>query len=269
MDQMLPTLLSVALYLAAGAGFAWRLASGAERAPWRPAFLAAGWIGVLAHGAALSQQLGDGAALDFGLFNAASLVAAMMTLIVLLGALRRPVENLMIFILPVAALLQLVNLAVGDGGAPMTTFPAGMEVHVISSVLAFSVLSIALVQSLVLAWQDHRLRHRHPGGLVRALPPLREMEELLFQMLWLGFILLSIALGSGTLYLDDIFAQHLVHKTAFSIAAWLLFATLLAGRWRYGWRGRTAIRWTVSGFAALLIAYFGTKLVLELILGRG
>ncbi|WP_290652609.1 cytochrome c biogenesis protein CcsA [Aquisalimonas sp.] len=269
MDQIIPTLLSAALYLLAGAGFAWRHVSGPERVPWRHLLLAAGWLGVIVHAFALWQTMGAAHGLDLGFFNAASLVAALMVLIVLLGALRRPVENLMVFILPVAALLQITNQALGSDAATITRFPAGLEVHVISSVLAFSVLSIAVVQSLVLAWQDHRLRHRQPGGIVRALPPLREMEQLLFQILWLGFILLTLALASGAAYLQDIFSQHLVHKTAFSIAAWLLFATLLFGRWHYGWRGPTAIRWTLGGFATLLIAYFGTKFVLELILGRG
>jgi len=70
------------------------------------------------------------------------------------------------------------------------------------------------------------------------------------------------------LTLQDMFAQHLVHKTILSISAWLVFVTLIWGRWRYGWRGRMAIRWTLSGLFTLLLAYFGSKLVLELILNR-
>ena len=73
---------------------------------------------------------------------------------------------------------------------------------------------------------------------------------------------------SGIMYLKDMFAQHLAHKTILSIAAWLVFAILLVGRWRFGWRGRTAIRWTMSGFVTLLLAYLGSKWVLEILLGR-
>jgi ABC-type uncharacterized transport system permease subunit len=94
------------------------------------------------------------------------------------------------------------------------------------------------------------------------------MENLLFQMLTAGFILLSLSLFSGILFLEDLFAQHLAHKTVFSIIAWLVFGTLLWGRWRFGWRGRTAIRWTLSGFFFLMLAYFGSKLVLEIVLQR-
>ena len=94
------------------------------------------------------------------------------------------------------------------------------------------------------------------------------MESLLFQMIAIGFAMLSLALLSGVLFLEDIFAQHLVHKTVLSLTAWLVFSVLLWGRFQFGWRGRTAIRWTLSGFAVLLLAYFGSKFVLELVLMR-
>jgi ABC-type uncharacterized transport system permease subunit len=94
------------------------------------------------------------------------------------------------------------------------------------------------------------------------------METLLFQLIGVGFVLLSMALVTGAIYMENMFAQHLVHKTILSIIAWLVFATLLWGRWRFGWRGRTAIRWTLSGFALLALAYLGSKLVLEIILNR-
>ena len=94
------------------------------------------------------------------------------------------------------------------------------------------------------------------------------MESLLFEMISLGFVLLSIGLLTGFLYLDDMFAQHLVHKTILSILAWLVFGIMLFGRWRYGWRGSLAVRMTLAGVALLVLSYFGTKLVLEVILGR-
>jgi ABC-type uncharacterized transport system permease subunit len=94
------------------------------------------------------------------------------------------------------------------------------------------------------------------------------MEYLLFQMLTTGIVFLTLSLASGLLFIEDLFAQHLVHKTVLSILAWIIFTGLLIGRSRYGWRGQTAIRWTLIGFALLLLAYFGSKLVLELILHR-
>ena len=87
-------------------------------------------------------------------------------------------------------------------------------------------------------------------------------------MIGTGFALLTLALLSGFAFLEDMFAQHLVHKTVLSTLAWLMFGGLLIGRLRYGWRGKTAIVWTLSGFAVLILAYFGSKMVLELILQR-
>jgi ABC-type uncharacterized transport system permease subunit len=94
------------------------------------------------------------------------------------------------------------------------------------------------------------------------------MESLLFEMIGSGFVLLTLALASGFVFLEDMFAQHLVHKTVLSSLGWLVFGGLLVGRLRYGWRGRTAIIWTLSGFVILVLAYFGSKAVLELILKR-
>ena len=101
-----------------------------------------------------------------------------------------------------------------------------------------------------------------------AFPPLQAMESLLFQMISTGLLFLSVSLLSGFIFIEDLFAQHLVHKTILSIVAWFIFSSLLIGRKRYGWRGKTAIRWTLYGFLSLLLAYFGSKLVLEVILDK-
>jgi ABC-type uncharacterized transport system permease subunit len=148
------------------------------------------------------------------------------------------------------------------------TLTAGLEFHILISILAYSLLSIAMVQALLLYIQDAHLHNKHPGGFIRSLPPLQTMETMLFRMIGLGFIVLSISLLSGFIFMENMFAQHLVHKTILSIIAWLLFSILLWGRWQFGWRGRTAIRWAMSGFIALMLAYFGSKFVVELILHR-
>ncbi|MDF1527567.1 MAG: cytochrome c biogenesis protein CcsA, partial [Sedimenticola sp.] len=144
--------------------------------------------------------------------------------------------------------------------------PWTLRIHVIISLLAYSLLAMASVQAILLAIQDYQLRHRHPGGFIRALPPLQTMEALLFEMIGLGFGLLSVALLSGFIFLENLFTQHLVHKTLLSIAAWLVFGILLWGRHRFGWRGQKALAWTLSGFVVLMLAYFGSKFVLELVL---
>ena len=135
--------------------------------------------------------------------------------------------------------------------------------------LAYSLLTLASVQAILLAIQDDHLRRRQTGGFIRALPPLQTMESMLFEMIGAGFVLLTLALISGFAFLEDMFAQHLVHKTVLSTLAWLVFGSLLIGRFRYGWRGKTAIIWTLTGFVILILAYFGSKAVLELVLQRG
>ncbi len=185
-----------------------------------------------------------------------------------MSSLSKPVENLGIVLMPAAALTVLAALA--NPGVHLLPNDAAwaLKLHVIVSLLAYSVLSIASVQAVLLAIQDHHLRRHQPGGFVRALPPLQTMESLLFEMISVGFVLLTAALGTGFVFLEDMFAQHLGHKTMLSIIAWVLFAVLLWGRYRFGWRGKVAIRWALTGFAVLLLAYFGSKAVMELILRR-
>jgi ABC-type uncharacterized transport system permease subunit len=138
----------------------------------------------------------------------------------------------------------------------------------VSSVLAFGLLSIAGVYALFVFFIDHFLRHHHLNRLVRSLPPLEVLEDLLFKVIAAGFILLTVSLFSGIMFINDIFAQHLVHKTILSILTWMVFGVLLWGRWRYGWRGSLAVRLTLAGIVLLLLSYFGSKFVLENVLGR-
>ena len=108
------------------------------------------------------------------------------------------------------------------------------------------------------------------AGPWASLPPLMTLETLLFRILTLGFVLLSLTLVSGFVFSEELFGQaaRFNHKTVFGIISWIIFAALLVGRYARGWRGRTALRWTLAGFAALLLAYVGSMFVLEVILGR-
>ena len=123
--------------------------------------------------------------------------------------------------------------------------------------------------AILLALQERALRrHRIDSGLIRALPPLTMTESLLFRLIGVGFVFLTLTLVSGVLFVDDLFAQHLAHKTILSIASWLVFGVLLFGRWRWGWRGGRAVRLTLIGMSVLLLAFFGSKFVLEMVLHR-
>ncbi len=239
--------------------------------PWgvtRRTLILGGLLGVALHGVALFSAIFTPAGTDLELVNVASLALWLASLLLLLSALKTPIENLAIALLPMAALTLAIQLIMPAKPVLLTNASAGLEIHIFLSILAFSLLSIASLQAILLAIQDNHLRNRRPGGFIRALPPLETMERLLFQIIGLGFVFLSLALFNGILFVDDIFAQHLVHKTVLSIIAWLVFAILLWGRWRFGWRGRTAIRWTMAGLTILLVGYFGSKLILEFVLQR-
>lgn len=261
--------LAISLYLITAFLLARRLVSGAVSADAsKLAYIALGSGAVVLHASGLYQHIFTPVGINLGFFNAISLIAMLVAAVVLLSSLRQPIENLGIVILPIAALAILLDNLFVSHHILSKRLAVELEAHIILSVLAYSLLSIAAVQAILIAIQDWRLRHKHPGGFLRALPPLQVMENLLFQIISLGFFLLSMALLTGFIYLENIFEQHLVHKTVLSIIAWVIFAILLWGRWHAGWRGRTAIRWTITGFIVLLLAYFGSKLVLELILSK-
>lgn len=222
---------------------------------------------LLFHGAGIYGLSVATEGIQFGFFSVPSLLFWVINLIVLLSSLKKALHNLFILLFPLSALAVSVSLL---GHNTETQLVLGYELasHVVLSILAYSLLTISTLQALLLAYQNHQLKHKHPSGKVRLLPPLQTMESLLFELLWAGEILLTLSIISGIWFLDDIFGQHLAHKTVFSIAAWVIYALLLWGRHHLGWRGYTAIRWTLGGFASLMLAYFGSKLVLEIILQR-
>ncbi|PKM11245.1 MAG: phosphohydrolase [Gammaproteobacteria bacterium HGW-Gammaproteobacteria-3] len=205
---------------------------------------------------------------NFGFFNTASLMALLVALLLLIAVLNKPVEKLGVIVFPLAAAMLGLDMLYPEELHVVSTHNWQMNTHILSSITAFSLLNIAALQAILLAIQNRQLRSHQPKRLIASLPPLQAMESLLFQMILLGLFFLSISLITGFLFIEDLFAQHLVHKTVLSIIAWLIFTGLLFGRIRYGWRGQTAVHWTLAGFVLLLLAYFGSKLVLELILNK-
>jgi len=205
---------------------------------------------------------------DVSLPHLLSLCALVIILLLIASTLtRRELYAGGLVALPIAAGVLLLEWIVPPHAIPLTEASAGTAVHIVSSVLAFGILSIASVYALFVFFIDHFLRRHHLNPLVRSLPPLEVLENLLFKFIAAGFTLLTVSLISGMIFINDIFAQHLVHKTLLSIMAWLVFGILLWGRWRFGWRGSLAVRLTLAGIVLLLLSYFGSKFVLETLLG--
>jgi len=225
-----------------------------------------GLLALALHTAALGMQLLTPETFSLNFFRAASLITAAVIGLILLSLIRLPVENLLLLLFPLGALTVLLAQFAPLGTQSEIAPEPGMVAHILLSILAYGLLTIAMLQSLLLLFQNHQLKHKHLSGLIQNFPPLQTMESLLFGFLWAGWLLLSLSLLSGWLFLEDLFAQHLAHKTLLSCLAWVLFAVLLWGRHQRGWRGFRAIRWTLSGFCLLMLAYFGSKLVREFIL---
>lgn len=226
------------------------------------------WLAFFTHCIDTVDRLFTPTGLNLNIFIAASLISAIVVLLFLLAALTHPIEKLAIAILPIAATMNGLEAIMPLNPQILENSAWQMDTHILTSIIAFSLFNIAAFQALLLALQNHHLRSHNPHRLVLSIPSLQTMESLLFQMLGVGMIFLSISLLTGFMFIEDLFAQHLAHKTVLSILAWIVFGVLLTGRLRYGWRGQTAIRGTLIGFVSLSLAYFGSKMVLELILKK-
>ncbi len=208
--------------------------------------------------------------LHLGVGNAVSAILWLTVLIYWLGNFHYRLDGLQSLVLPVAAAASLLP-AVFPSLKPLpNTGLLAFKAHLLIAMLAYSLFTIASLHVLLMALLERRL---HDGTLPRALrglPPLLAMETLLFRIIWAGFILLTLTLASGSVFSEELFGQaaKLNHKTVFGMLSWIIFAALLGGRHVYGWRGRIAVRWTLAGFLMLVLAYIGSKFVLEVILGR-
>lgn len=269
MDMNLLALAAIACYFTGGLLIALRLLrQGHPGLPSRALALAPGFAALGFQAVTLYQEILTPIGFNLSFFNVVAFVSWTVVLILLLSSLTKPVENLGIVLLPLAGLAVILALRFPNLRLLQESDLLGLNIHVLLSLLAYSLLMLAAVQALLLAVQERHLHSRRPGGFIRALPPMQTMETLLFEMIAAGYFLLSLSLLSGFLFLENMLAQHVLHKTILSVVSWVVFSLLLWGRFKFGWRGRTAIKWTLSGFGLLMLAYFGSKFVLELILHR-
>jgi ABC-type uncharacterized transport system permease subunit len=211
---------------------------------------------------------GDGIYLGVGV--SVSVIIWLAALIYWIGGFFYRLEGLQVFVLSAAAVLVLLPLLLPSVKPLTHTDLPAFRAHLIIALTAFSLFTIASLQALTMAVLERRLRQGPLPAFLQSLPPLLTMERLLFRIIAAGFVLLTLTLASGMLFSEELFGQPLrfTHKVVFAMVAWLIFAALLAGRRIYGWRGRVALRWTLAGFMALVLAYIGTKFVLEVVLGR-
>jgi ABC-type uncharacterized transport system permease subunit len=221
------------------------------------------------HATATYLQVNTEAGLYLGFFTAASLITLLMILFLVLAAARMPVQNLLVLVLPLGALAVIASLFGETAFEARVSLAPVLVAHITFSLFAYSILFMAACQSVLLAFEEHALKARSSIRALRLLPPLETMESLLFTLLWTGIITLTAAIITGFIFLEDMLAPGVVHHTVLALGSWLLYAVLLTGRHFFGWRSTTATSWTLIAFTLLVLGYFGTKFVLEFLLGRG
>lgn len=208
--------------------------------------------------------------MHLGVGNAVSTIVWLTVAIYWLGNLFYNAEGLQAMVMPIAAVCALLPVLFPAARALPNTELAAFKIHLVISMLAYSLFTIASLHVLLMALLEQRLHGGELPVALQKLPPLLTMETLLFRIITAGFVLLTLTLATGIVYSEELFGKALRfnHKTVFGIFSWLIFAALLGGRQLYGWRGRIAVRWTLTGFLMLVLAYVGSKFVLEVILGR-
>ena len=222
------------------------------------------------HGYLLWGGIFAGGGIDLGVFNALSLIVWLTLLVYWVARFFYPIGGLQALVLPLAAVTLLLPGVFPTDHQLTHTHLFAFKAHVAMAMLAYSLFTIAMLHAVMISLVEKRLHQANLPRVLRSLPPLLTMEKLLFRVIAVGFVLLTLTLISGVFFSEEIFGKafQLSHKILFGFISWCVFAVLLWGHVSYGWRGKIAVRWTVAGFIFLLMAYLGSKFVLELLLHR-
>jgi ABC-type uncharacterized transport system permease subunit len=272
--HLLPNTLAAALYALLGFHF-WRTRwSETDRQPlaqpmarWERVAIG----GTLAiHGAGLYAGLFSAGAMHFSFSLALSLMLWLAVFIYWLESFRSRMDGLQPMVLPLAAACALLPEVFPASHVLTHTGTWGFHLHFIAAMLAYSLFTLSALHAVFMGYIERKLHQRSLTRSLASLPPLLTMEALLFRVITVGFVLLTAALVSGSFFSEEIFGKALTldHKILFAFVSWGIFAALLVGRHARGWRGRTALRWTVAGFIVLLLAYVGSRFVLEVVISR-
>jgi len=272
---------SILLHLAAATLYL-GLAALSWRSRWRgpvldrPPLPLAGWeriwllAALLAHGTSLAREIFPGDAMHFSFSISVSLIFWLAIAFYWIESFYTRMEGLQMFVLPAAALGTLLPTLFPGQHLLVNAGSIQFRAHFLIAMLAYSLFTLAALHAILMAVAEKGLHRGRLTPLLASLPPLLTMEALLFRLIHIAFVLLTLTLVSGVLFSESLFGKALTfnHKTVFAILSWVIFAHLLVGRHFRGWRGRKALRWTLAGFAALLLAYVGSRFVLEVLLGR-
>lgn len=223
-----------------------------------------------AHGLALHAAMFPDDAMRFGFGPAVSLMVWLAICFYWTESFYAHLHGLHALVLPAGLLASLLPVVWPGEHILVNADSLAFRAHFIVAMLAYSLFTLAALHAMLMAVAERQLHSGQLSRWVVSLPPLMTMEALLFRLIGVAFVLLTLTLGSGIVFSETLFGQavRFDHKTVFAITSWLLFGVLLFGRRVWGWRGRVALRWTLAGFIALVLAYVGSRFVVEVLLGR-
>lgn len=206
--------------------------------------------------------------LSIGFGNALNLVVWLMVLMYWSGSFFYPLRGLQLLLYPIATLCMLIAAFLPGQSASYSIHNVPFMLHISSALLAYGLFAMSTLLAILMLIANRQLHKKQLSQILTTLPPLLSIEKLMFKTILIGFILLSIAVMSGTVFSEAVFGQPamLTHKNVFGIISWLMYALILFKRYRQAWRGKTAALWVIGAFACLFLAYIGSKFVLEIIL---
>jgi len=279
--------MGIVLHTIAAMGYAglavlpWRTLTGNETTLATPLEKAALAAVLVVHAAALAASMLVGGQFRLGLGIALSATLWLGMLVFLLESLMIRVDGVRLLLLPLATLAAFAPLVFPDPTVIPHADNNWLPIHLALSLAAYAFMTIAALHAILMAAADRRLHRPLPNAdnagmshawwrIFDAIPPLLVMEQLLFRQIAIGFVLLTLAVLSGSAMSRALSGPLLPfdHKTVFTLLSWFTFGILLVGRRLRGWRGRIALRYTLSGLALLLLAYAGSRFVLEMVLRR-
>jgi len=228
-------------------------------------------VTLVLHAWALYRAIATPEGLDLSFAHALSLVGGLAVLVAWTSGMFRTLPQVAAVVLPVAAACAI--LPAFSRSSHRFTFGAeeGLATaHITVALLAYALFVVAAMQAAVMTGLEKRLHRGLPQAGAEDSPPLLTLERYEFRLIYAGFALLTLALASGFIFSEQMFGKPVTftHKNVFSVAGWAAFAILLFGRWRYGWRGRIALRWIIAGTLLLVLGYLGSKFVMEVLLHR-
>jgi len=227
-------------------------------------------VALLAHGAALHTVIFPGAQMRFGFGVAVSLMVWLAICFYWVETLYTRLDGLHAVVMPAGMLASVIPMLFPGEHVLANAASPAFRAHFVIAMLAYSLFTLAALHAMLMSIASRQLHNARFSRLLAGLPPLLTMEALLFRLIAIAFVLLTLTLASGVMFSESLFGQafRVDHKTVFAFISWLLFGGLLLGRRLRGWRGRIALRWTLAGFVALMLAYVGSRFVIEVVLQR-